>query len=85
MAALDSLSTILLNNYGLYGCEAPFKGGRGRTELRGCVKKVEVDVLESPSLTVFNMVSVDVKLFVRVQELCESGGIPPGLPVPNSP
>ena len=53
--------------------------------------KVEVDVLGSPSLIVL-MVSVDVKQHktrtareFRVQELCESRGGRPGLPVPNSP
>ena len=53
--------------------------------------KVEVAVLGSPSLIVL-MVSVDVKqhktrtaLEFRVQELCESRGGRPGLPVPNSP
>ena len=50
--------------------------------------KVEVAVLGSPSLTVL-MVSVDVKqhltsLTFKVQELCESRGGRPGLPVPNS-
>ena len=57
-----------------------------RTELRSCVK-VEVDVLGSPSLTV-RTVSVDVNyvpLKNRAQELCESRGGRPGLPVPNSP
>ena len=46
--------------------------------------KVEVDVLGSPSLTVA-MVSVDVTLKNRAQELCESRGGRPGLPVPSSP
>ena len=47
---------------------------------------VEVAVLSSPSLTVL-MVSVDVKstLKNRAQELCESRGGRPELPVPNSP
>ena len=56
-----------------------------------CVK-VEVAVLGSPSLTVL-MVSVDLKAtfkaddeaVIRAQELCESGGGRPGLPVPDSP
>ena len=56
-----------------------------------CVK-VEVAVLGFPSLTVL-MVSVDLKAtfkaddeaVIRAQELCESGGGRPGLPVPNSP
>ena len=51
--------------------------------------KVEVDALGSPSLIV-RTVSVDVKqhytcTFYRVQELRESRGGRPGLPVPNSP
>ena len=51
--------------------------------------KVEVDVLGSPSLIV-RTVSVDVNqhytcTFYRVQELRESRGGRPGLPVPNSP
>ena len=51
--------------------------------------KVEVDVLGSPSLIVL-MVSVDVHSNtgtwpLRAQELCESRGGRPGLPVPNSP
>ena len=43
--------------------------------------KVKVAVLGSLSLIVL-MVSVDV---IRVQELCESQGGCPGLPVPHSP
>ena len=48
--------------------------------------KVEVDVLGSPSLIV-PTVSVDVKQHLknRAQELYESRGGHPGLPVPNSP
>ena len=51
--------------------------------------KVEVAVLGSPSL-ISLMVSVDVKHHsinhqVRGQELCESRGGRPGLPVPNKP
>ena len=50
--------------------------------------KVEVVVLGSPSLIIL-MVSVDVQQYItwpiRVQELCESRGGRPGLPVPNSP
>ena len=48
--------------------------------------KVKLDVLGSPSLTVIVLVvSVDVKQHcTRVQELCESRGGRPGLPVPNS-
>ena len=55
--------------------------------------KVEVAVLGSPSPTVL-MVCVDVKQLlkkeeeeggVRAQELCESRGDRPGLPVPNCP
>ena len=52
--------------------------------------KVEVTVLGSPLLIVL-MISVDVKQHLnrnvrfRAQELCESGGDRPGLPVPNSP
>ena len=50
--------------------------------------KVEADVLGSPSLIV-RAVSVDIKLHMkkknpRVQEMCESRGGRPGLPVPNS-
>ena len=50
--------------------------------------KVEVAVLGSPSL-ISLMVSVDVKQHlkeiakIRAQELCESRGGRPGLPVPN--
>ena len=55
--------------------------------------KVEGAVLDSPSLIVL-MVSVDVELHLkkkeeeeelRAEELCESRGMRPGLPVPNSP
>ena len=53
--------------------------------------KVEVVVLGSPPLIV-HMVTVDVKQqlrkklgVVRAQELCESRGGHPGLPVSNSP
>ena len=52
--------------------------------------KVEVAVLGSPSLKSLT-VSVDVKHHerrmndFRVQELCESRGGPPGLPVPKKP
>ena len=46
--------------------------------------KVVVTVMGSPSLLVL-MVSVDVKPLDIVQELCESRGGRPGLPVPNSP
>ena len=54
--------------------------------------KVEVAVLGSLSLTVLK-VSVDLKAtfkaddeaVIRAQELCESRGGRPGLPVPNSP
>ena len=52
--------------------------------------KVEVAVLGSPSL-ISLMVSVDVKQHLeeidelRAQELCESGGGHPGLPIPNKP
>ena len=50
--------------------------------------KVEVDALDSPSLIVL-MVSVDVKRHrrqkKRAQELYESSGGRPRLPVPNSP
>ena len=49
--------------------------------------KVEVTVLGSPSLIV-RIVSVDVEQHLnkhRAQEMCESGGGRPGLPVPNSP
>ena len=55
--------------------------------------KVEVAVLDSPSL-ISLMVFVDVKhhiylltenIRVRGQELCESRGGRPGLPVPNKP
>ena len=58
------------------------------TELRSCVK-VEVDVLGSPSL-ILRTVSVDVEQTLnetihRAQELYESRGGRPGLPVPNSP
>ena len=60
------------------------------SEFRSCVR-VEVAVLGSPSL-ISLMVSVDVKhhvyyyaLSLRVQELCESRGGRPGLPVPNKP
>ena len=53
--------------------------------------KVEVDVLGSPSLTVYT-VSVDInqhlkkrkKTQIRGQELCESRGGCPGLPIRNS-
>ena len=48
---------------------------------------MEVDVLGSPSL-IGLMVSVDVEQHLnkhRAQEMCESGGGRPGLPVPNSP
>ena len=51
--------------------------------------KVEVAILGSPSL-ISLMVSVDVKQHLeeiaelRAQELCESRGGCPGLPVPNS-
>ena len=56
-----------------------------RIEPRRC-EKVEVDVLGSPSLIVLT-VSVHVKQHLnnRAQELCESRGGRPGLPVPNSP
>ena len=55
-------------------------------------EKVEVAVLGSPSLTVL-MVSVDLKAtfkaddeaVIRAQELCESRGGRPVLPVPDSP
>ena len=54
--------------------------------------KAEVVVLGSPALTVRKkktMVSVDVKQHstqaLRAQELCESRGSRPGLPVLNSP
>ena len=58
------------------------------TELRSCVK-VEVAVLGSPSL-ISLMVSVDVnhherRSILRAQELCESRGGRPRLPVPNKP
>ena len=48
--------------------------------------KVEVAVLGTPSLITL-MVSVDIKQHLknRVQELCESRGGRPGLPVPNKP
>ena len=50
--------------------------------------KVEVTVLGSPSLIIL-MVSVDVKQHSAwnsdTQELCESRGDRPGLPVPNNP
>ena len=53
--------------------------------------KVEVAVLGSPPL-IIPTVSVDVKqhlkkkaFWLRAQELCESGGGRPGLPVPNGP
>ena len=51
--------------------------------------KVEVAVVGSPFLIAL-MVSVDVKhhwnyIFYRGQELCESRGGRPGLPVPRSP
>ena len=52
--------------------------------------KVEVGVLDFPSLIAL-MVLVDVKQNLkkksgaRAQELCESRGGRPGLPVPNSP
>ena len=64
------------------------KKGRGRTELRSCVK-VEVSVLGSPSLIVL-MTSVDVRqhwtrTHIRAQQLCETRGGRPGIPVPNSP
>ena len=52
-------------------------------EMRSCVK-VEVAVLGSPSL-ISLMVSVDVKHHEGDQELCESRGGRPGLPVPNKP
>ena len=52
--------------------------------------KIAVSVLGSPSLIVL-MVSVDVKQHLKknvcfsAQELCESQGVCPGLPVPNNP
>ena len=52
------------------------------TELGSCVK-VEVVVLGSPSIAV-RQVSV-VNCSLRVQELCESRGGRPGLPVNSSP
>ena len=67
-------------------------GNGMQSALRSCVK-VEVDVLGPQSLIVLT-VSVDVKQHLkmkkkyrsnRTQELCESRGGRPGLPVPNSP
>ena len=71
--------------YGLCGRKATLNCSI--KELRRCVK-VEADVLGSPSLIV-RAVSVDIKLHMkkknpRVQEMCESRGGRPGLPVPNS-
>ena len=70
--------------YGLCGRKATLN--MRRPELRSCVK-IEVDVQGSPSLMVF-MVSVDVKRHLkkkygifRAQELCESRGEHPVLPV----
>ena len=62
--------------------------GEEGAELRSCVK-VLVAVPGSSSL-ISLMVSVDVKHHVyleayRDQELCESPGDRPGLPVPNKP
>ena len=55
-------------------------------ELRSCVK-VDVAVLDSPSLIVARTVSVAVKATLnsnRAQELCESRGGRPGAPIPNN-
>ena len=65
--------------YGLWGCKPTLNCSISK--LWSCVK-VEVDVLGSTCLTVLT-VSVDVKL--RAQELWESRGSRPELPVPNSP
>ena len=49
--------------------------------------KVEVAILGSPSLIILK-VSVEIKQHrtsVTAQELCESGGGRPGLPVPDNP
>ena len=73
------------NPYGLCGRKATFS--LELQILRSCVK-VEVTVLGSPSLIIL-MVSVDVKQHSTwnsdTQELCESRGDRPGLPVPNNP
>ena len=74
--------------YGLCGRKAALNCSI--SELRSCVK-VEVAVLSFPSLIVL-MVSVDVKqherrrmIGSRAQELCESRGGRPELPVRNKP
>ena len=51
-----------------------------KSEFGSCVK-VEVTALGSPSLTVHTVQNSQI----RAQELCESRGGRPGLPVPNSP
>ena len=76
--------------YGLCGRKATLNCSI--SELWSCVKvewKVKVDVLGYLSLIV-DTVSVDVKKLelvsnVRAQELCQSRGGRPGLPVHNSP
>ena len=73
---------------GFRGCKATLKRSCPRAQE---LIKVEVAVLGSPSRTVFVVkaaFSVDVnniEKLVRAQELCESRGGRPGLPVPNSP
>ena len=77
---------VLNSPDGFCGRNATLNSMVSLSELRSCVK-VEVAFLGSPSLTVL-MVSVDVKqhwTVVRGQELCESRGGRPGLPVPKSP
>ena len=69
----------------LTGSDKHWRSLTGHLRVRSCVN-VEVSVLGSPCLIAL-MVSVDVKLFFfkDVQDLCESRGGRPGLPVHNSP
>ena len=85
MAVLGSRSLIVLVVFVDCGRKATLNLEVSATQLRSCVRP-QVAVLGSPSLIVL-MVSVHVKqlelYYHRTQELCESGGGRPGLPVPN--
>ena len=92
VTVLVTPSLIVLKKKDLCGRKTTLNLNALRSGFRSCVK-MEMGVLVSRSLIVL-MVSVDVKsntarelessLF-RVQELCESGGGRPGLPVLNDP
>ena len=83
VAVLGSPSLIVLK-CGHCGRKATLNFKLFQSELRSRVK-MEVVVLGFLSLTVL-VVSVDAKKHcTRAQELCESRGGRPGLPVPNSP